>query len=80
MEAILLELVSSHPAVASVLMGIGVLRAIFKPLMTVLDKYVESTPSAKDDEKLAKFYSSKAYKVVAWILDYTASIKLPKKK
>lgn len=77
---IIMELAIKYPAIASVLMLMGVLRAVFKPLMSLLHAYVEATPSEKDNELLKKIMDSKAYSVIQYILDYTASIKLPKKK
>jgi hypothetical protein len=80
MEALLVELISKYPTLAMIFMVVGVLRAIFKPLMTLLHSYVEATPSTKDNEVLAKVKESKVYSAVVWLLDYTASIKLPKKE
>ncbi len=59
-------------------MVLGVFRSIFKPTMLLLEAYVLATPSKNDDEKLAGFKSSKAYATIVWIVDYLASIKLPK--
>lgn len=80
MEQIIIELAQKYPAAVAVLTAIGVLRAVFKPIMTVLDKFVESTPSASDDALLGKLKESKIYKGIAWFVDYTASIKLPGQK
>lgn len=79
MEALILEMMMKYPSIASVFVVIGVLRAVFKPLMTLLEKYVEATPSESDNELLKKVMSSKVYAALQWFLDYTASIKLPKK-
>lgn len=81
MEALLpfiLSLVQKYPLFASVLLIMGSLRAIFKPLLAVARAYVGSTPSKSDDEALNKVEASKLYKTVAFILDYVASIKLTK--
>lgn len=80
MEALLLDLITKYPAIASVFIVIGILRAVFKPLMTLLEKYVEATPNESDNELLQKILSSKVYAAIQYLLDYTASIKLPKKK
>lgn len=80
MEALLLELVSKYPVVASIFVSIGILRAIFKPLTTLLQKYVKATPSESDNKLLQKVLDSKVYDAIQWFLDYTASIKLPKKE
>ena len=55
-------------------------RMVFKPLFTIAAKYVELSVELEDDKKLAKVMNSKAYKMLAFIFDYAASIKLPKKK
>jgi hypothetical protein len=78
MEAIILELAQKHPGLLSAFAIIGVLRAIFKPMMVVLEAYVDATPSKADDGWLAKFKAGKVYAGIAFILDYAASIKLPK--
>lgn len=75
-----LSLVDKYPASATVFMVIGVLRAVFKPIMTVLAAYVEATPTQADDEWLAKLQENKFYKYFAWFVDYAASIKLPGQK
>lgn len=56
------------------------LRLIFKPLFAILGKYVELTVEEDDDNKLKKFMNTKTYKMLAFIVDLTASIKLPKIK
>ena len=80
MEEILLNLVSKYPVAMSIFAMMGIMRAVFKPLMLTLEAYVGETESKKDDATLEKIKSSKIYKGLAYVLDYTASIKLPKKK
>ena len=58
---------------------IGTLRTIIKPIVTLVNNYVESSPSKSDNVKWEKVKASKMYKAFAFILDWTASIKLPKK-
>ena len=62
------------------LVTIGTLRLIFKPLTVIATKYVVFTENKKDDIYLNKILESKYYKYTAFILDLTASIKLPTKK
>jgi hypothetical protein len=76
----ILEFMANHPHLSAVLVVIGVFRAVFKPIMTVLEAYVGATESTKDNELLEKIKGSKTYKVLVWLVDYTASIKLPKAK
>jgi hypothetical protein len=80
MEEAILALMMKYPATASVLVVMGILRAIFKPLFSLLQAYVDATESKTDNEKLQKFKDSKIYKALAYLLDYAASVKLPKAK
>lgn len=77
MEQLAIEFVLQYPAVASALLAMSILRAVFKPLQGVVDKYVEATPDPDDDSKWAKIKESKPYLAFAWLVDFTASIKLP---
>lgn len=78
MEQLLLDMMQKYPNLMSAFVVMGVLRAVFKPLMTVFEAYVVATPSKDDDSLLAKVKASKSYALVAYVLDYAASIKLPK--
>ena len=80
MEQLFLMLVQKYPSAVMLFTAIGVLRAVFKPIMTVLESYVAATPSASDDEALKGFKASKAYAWIAWFIDYTASIKIAPQK
>lgn len=62
------------------LMIVGGLRVLLKPLMSVVQAYVQYTVSPDDDAMLAKFMDSPVYKGLAYVLDWFASIKLPKKE
>ena len=77
MEELILALVAKYPAIATALIIIGGLRAVFKPLMSAVQAYVDYTVDPKDNEKLKAIYASKAYKSLSFLLDYSASIKLP---
>lgn len=74
----LVGLVSKYPIITSIIMVVGILRAVNKPLMTFLHAVVLATPTNKDDELLGKVEGSKIYGIVSFVLDYIASIKLPK--
>lgn len=76
----LANLAVQYPWVMAIVVVMGVFRAIFKPIMTVVEKYVEATPSKSDDAFLAKIKESKVYRAVAWFADYLLSVKLPKKE
>lgn len=70
------NLVAKFPWTATVLLVIGALRALCKPLFTFLHEVVKVTPSTKDDELLAKVEASQVLKWIVWALDYVASVKL----
>ena len=74
------SLVGQYPILVSILVIMGVCRAIFKPLFTFLQKLVDATPGESDNELLKKVMDHKIYKVLSFILDFGASIKLPQKK
>jgi len=66
--------------VVQILMIIGMMRVVFKPLMSLVQAIVSITPSLSDDSFLAKMMENKIYKIIAYFLDWAASIKLPQKK
>jgi len=77
---VLNQYISQLPAwLVSILVVIGSLRVIVKPLVALIRAIVKETPSPKDDAWLAKVMASKVYKTVLFCLDWVASIKLPKK-
>jgi hypothetical protein len=58
---------------------VGSLRIAIKPIVSLVTAVVLITPSKKDDLLPAKILESKGYKTFVFIVDYLASIKLPKK-
>lgn len=74
----IIDLVSHYPVIATILMVIGVARMIFKPFFSFMQAVVDATPSANDNEILAKVEASKVYKAIAYAFDWFGSIKLPK--
>ncbi len=64
--------------VLQVLVLIGALRLVVKPLMVALTAFAKETETPKDDEVLAKIETSKAYKLLLFVLDWLASIKIKK--
>jgi hypothetical protein len=57
---------------------VGSLRLAIKPLMSLIDVYVKSTPSPKDDGLVLEIEQSKFYKGLIFVLDYIFSIKIKK--
>lgn len=58
---------------------IGSLRLIIKPIMGLIEAYVLITPNKEDDLLPVKIKDNKIYKSVVYLLDWFASLKLPKK-
>ena len=79
MDALILDLVIKYPVIAKVLIFVGVARFIFKPLMSAVQNHVNLSPSKEDDAKLRRIMTSTPYFIFSFLLDLTASIKLPKK-
>ena len=80
MEQLIAELVMRYPSLMAVVVILGIFRAIFKPIVTAYQAYVEATPGKEDDEKFEEIKNSSAYKSISWFVDYLFSIKLPKAK
>jgi hypothetical protein len=78
--ALVQQAMEKYPQVVSILVVIGALRVVLKPLMAVLQSYVDYTVDPKDNELLAKILDSAPYKALAYALDLLGSIKLPAKK
>lgn len=76
---LILPFLSSNPHLAVVLTLVSVSRAIFKPLCSLVQVYVDSTPGDSDNKKWQAFQESKAYKAISYFMDLFLSIKLPKK-
>jgi hypothetical protein len=63
--------------ITTVILVIGCLRVLFKPVMLAIESYVKQTPGEADDARIAKFEGSSLYQAIAFVLDFGASIKLP---
>lgn len=71
-------LLQNYPWIQHIVAVLIVCRIVFKPFFAILGKYVELTVEEDDDVKLKKFMKSKTYKMIAFIVDLFASVKLPK--
>lgn len=78
MDDVILTFVNQSPTLSMLLMAMGGLRLVLKPIMAYYEKKVAESPDKADDEKLAKMKEAGWYKALAFILDYAASVKLPK--
>ncbi len=72
----IVTLAQKYPWIITVLAAVGALRTIFKPAMSWLQSRVAATPDTADDARLERVQHSLWYAVLAWLLDYTASIKI----
>jgi hypothetical protein len=63
-----------YPWVGTVLLTMGTLRVFFKPFMSWIESTVAASPTKA--QELKDFESGPAFKVIAWLLDFGASIKL----
>ena len=77
LQPLLDGLLGKYGWLTTVILVIGSLRILFKPVMLAIENYVKQTPSATDDDRLAKFEAGPIYKIIAFLLDLGASIKLP---
>lgn len=80
MEQIIEQLYLQFPILKQVFFAVVFLRVINKPLFSAISKYVELTETTKDNEVFKKIVNSKVYKSISYILDWSASIKLPRGK
>lgn len=58
---------------------IGSLRVLLKPLFALAYAITSLTPDKKDDELVKKIEEHKLMKALLFILDWFASVKIPKK-
>ena len=70
-------LVTQYPWLATVLLVIGSLRLLLKPIMLAIEWYTKQTPNPNDDVAVLKFEAGPIYKVLSIGLDVLGSIKLP---
>ena len=73
-------LLQTYPWLQHVIAIMVISRVVFKPIFAILGKYVELTIEEDDNKKLHKFMQTKTYKMMAFIVDMLASVKLPKIK
>lgn len=78
-EALLGQYGPAFQVAATVIAVMGIARAIFKPLFVFLHEVALATPTPADDAVLDVVEKSAPYKIVVFLLDYVASIKLEKK-
>lgn len=80
MEETIAMLLQKYPMLVQVIMIIGVLRVVNKPLFTFLHAFAAATPSKVDDKIVGEIEQSKIYKMVSYVFDWFGSVKLPGQK
>jgi peptidoglycan L-alanyl-D-glutamate endopeptidase CwlK len=78
MTEIIIGFLSANPHFAVLLTVVSFCRAVFKPTCALIQLYVDSTPTIKDNEAWKSLQENKIFKSLAFIMDYFLSIKLPK--
>jgi hypothetical protein len=74
---LIVNFAKSHPWIATLVFILGALRAIFKPIMGVVENYVKQRCTPEQYGAFVHFESSWIFKAICWLLDFGASIKLP---
>jgi hypothetical protein len=64
------------PNLVQVLLVVGILRVVIKPLMSIARAVVTLTAGDADDKALDKVEASSIYKGVTYVLDWFTSIKI----
>jgi hypothetical protein len=73
----IVSLANKYTIIVSILVVVGIMRMIFKPIMSLIESIVKATPSDKDDLFLSKCEASAWYRWLWWVLDWLGSIKPP---
>ena len=77
-------LLQSNPVIAPIFLALfvvqGFCRFFFKPLVVAISAYVQWTPEPGDNAIWDKVLANKWYKLLAFMVDWLASIKLPGRK
>lgn len=80
LNQILLDLVAKFPYISTVIMAVGFLRVINKPLFSLLHAYVAYTSTDADDKALDEVEQSSVYKGLLYVLDWFGSVKVGDQK
>jgi hypothetical protein len=65
---------AKYPAIITILTVIGILRVLFKPIMSAIETAVANDPNKA--KALQTFEGGTVFKIISWVLDFGASIKL----
>src|ERR1051326_6160572 len=70
-------LVTKYPWVATIILAIGALRLLLKPVMLAVEWYAKQSPNPNDDVAVLKFEAGPVDKWLSIGLDIFGSVKLP---
>jgi hypothetical protein len=77
---LIVGLMATNPTFTAFLTIMGLLRAVNKPVFATIQALVDATETKADDKWWAKMQEHKAMRALLWVLDWTASVKVPKGK
>ncbi len=69
---------TANPKLWAIFTVIGILRLAIKPVVAFIDAYVTFSPGTGDNETWEKIKASTPWKVFVFVVDWLASVKLPK--
>ncbi len=72
-----MEAFLQFPWFVQLVVVMGSLRLVFKPIFALVERYIADSPSKDDDAKLAAVKASPIYKALSFIVDLLLSVKLP---
>lgn len=77
---LVVSLLAANPTFATFITIVGLLRAINKPLFATIQAIVDKTETKMDNQWWERVQAHPAMKSFLWLLDWGASVKLPKGK
>jgi hypothetical protein len=77
MQDLIMQFLVAHPSLAVLITIVSVLRTVFKPIMAAIEAGVQASGSDKAKTILTQVEASKPYRVIAFVVDYLTSVKLP---
>ncbi len=72
----IVALAVKYPVLITIVAAIGTFRFFAKPIISLIEAYVKSTPSTADDAAVASVEASAPYKWFCWVLDFFFSVKV----
>jgi hypothetical protein len=76
----IVKFAANNPWLCTILLVIGALRFVLKPIVAALHAWAASTEDTRDDEMVARVERSTAWKWALFVIDWLGSIKPPPKK